>query len=199
MSAPSAGDTSAPLIFVVSSSTGTSTASVSWVTTEHANSQVAYGTTTSYGSTNTLDTGLVFFHSMTLTGLTPATTYHFQVRSRDAAGNLATSSDHTFTTDAAPDTAAPILSSIGTSAVGSTSATVAWTTTESSTSKVYYTSASVLSLGSASTTSNGALVTSHSLPLTGLTASTTYLFKVESADALGNTALSATSSFATGL
>jgi len=40
--------------------------------------------------------------------------------------------------------------------------------------------------------SNAALVTGHTTGLTGLTASTTYYYVIESKDALNNTALSAT-------
>jgi len=37
-------------------------------------------------------------HSITLTGLSAATTYHYQIGSQDGSGDLATSSDQTFTT-----------------------------------------------------------------------------------------------------
>jgi len=75
---------------------------------------------------------------------------------------------------------------------------VTWTTDESATSKVYYGTATPLVLGSASTVSAGAFVTSHSLPITGLTASTTYFMIVESKDAANNTATGTEVSFATG-
>jgi hypothetical protein len=47
---------------------------------------------------STLSSSLVISHSVALTGLSASTTYHFQVLSRDSQGNLATSSDFTFTT-----------------------------------------------------------------------------------------------------
>src|SRR5439155_16354498 len=58
----------------------------------------------------TLDAVLSTDHSDTLSGLTPGTLYHYRVRSRDAAGNLANSADGTFTTAASTptDTVAPI-------------------------------------------------------------------------------------------
>ena len=49
-------------------------------------------------------------HSVALTGLTGSTLYHFRVRSRDAAGNLAVSGDVTFTTLTPPDVTAPTVS-----------------------------------------------------------------------------------------
>ena len=57
-----------------------------------------YGTTTSYGSSTTLNATLSTSHSQSLSGLTGSTLYHYRVKSKDAAGNLATSSDYTFTT-----------------------------------------------------------------------------------------------------
>ena len=60
--------------------------------------QVAYGTTAAYGSTTPLNSAFTTSHSVNLTGLLPSTTYHYQVLSSDSQGNLATSSDFTFTT-----------------------------------------------------------------------------------------------------
>jgi hypothetical protein len=97
-----APDTTAPAISGVSvGSLTTSGAAVAWTTDESSDSQVEYGPTTSYGSSSTLNTSLVTSHGVVLTGLVGGTTYHFRVKSRDAAGNLATSSDFTFTTAAA--------------------------------------------------------------------------------------------------
>jgi hypothetical protein len=48
----------------------------------------------------TLNPILSTSHSVTLSGLTPNTLYHYRTRSRDAAGNLAMSGDSTFTTTA---------------------------------------------------------------------------------------------------
>jgi hypothetical protein len=61
-------------------------------------SQVEYGTTISYGSSTTLNTNLITSHSQNLSGLTSSALYHYRVKSRDAAGNLAVSADQTFTT-----------------------------------------------------------------------------------------------------
>ena len=79
-------------------------ATITWTTDELATSQVEYGTTTEYGSVTTLDSSLANSHSQLVSGLIAQTTYHFRVLSRDAAGNLATGADSTFTT------AAPALS-----------------------------------------------------------------------------------------
>ncbi|HYR88232.1 MAG TPA: LamG-like jellyroll fold domain-containing protein, partial [Terriglobia bacterium] len=88
-----------PVISAVAASGITSSgATITWTTDEAADSQVEYGLTAGYGQTTTLDASLVTAHSVSVSGLSPGTTYHFRVRSRDAANNLATSSDLTFTT-----------------------------------------------------------------------------------------------------
>jgi len=99
-----APDTTPPLISAVAASGVSNTAAtIGWTTDEPADTQLDYGTTTAYGSSTTLNPALVTAHSQTLSGLTPNTLYHYRVRSRDAAGNLATSGDQTFsTTNAAP-------------------------------------------------------------------------------------------------
>ena len=92
-------DITPPLISgVVSSSITATSAAISWTTNEASNSQIQYGTTTSYGASTTLATGMVTAHSQSLSGLTASTSYHYRVLSKDAAGNLAISGDYTFTT-----------------------------------------------------------------------------------------------------
>jgi hypothetical protein len=60
---------------------------------------VEFGLTTSYGGL-TQNANLVTGHQITLTGLVPRARYHYRVKSRDAAGNLAVSRDFTFKTAA---------------------------------------------------------------------------------------------------
>ena len=104
-------DTTPPVISNVQSSGITSnSASVSWDTDEPGDSQVVYGFDTSYGSVTPPDTALITSHVVQLNGLAADTTYHFQVLSRDAKGNLATSSDFTFQTlPVPPDTEPPVV------------------------------------------------------------------------------------------
>jgi len=94
-------DTTPPTITNISASNISSTgATITWTTNEPADSQVEYGTTTSYGQTSPIDGTLATTHSINLSGASAATTYHLRVKSRDAAGNLATSGDSVFTTTA---------------------------------------------------------------------------------------------------
>jgi hypothetical protein len=94
-------DTNPPTISSVAATGVTATAAtITWTTNELASAQVEYGPTTSYGSTSALKSVLAASHSVGLSGLAASTTYHFRVKSRDAAGNLAVSGDFTFTTPA---------------------------------------------------------------------------------------------------
>jgi peroxiredoxin/xanthosine utilization system XapX-like protein len=110
-------DTTPPVISGVKvtnlTSTGsTSSAEITWNTDEPATSQVSYGTSASYGTLqpSQTDTTLTTFHDVILNGLSPQTTFHYKVISRDASGNEISSADATFTTPV------PAGSSIGNSA-----------------------------------------------------------------------------------
>jgi phosphodiesterase/alkaline phosphatase D-like protein len=169
-------------------------ATITWTTNEPADTQVEYGTTTGYGSSTTLNTAMVTSHSQALSGLTAGTLYHYRVKSRDAAGNLATSGDYTFTTTSAPDATSPVISDVESSGITSSGATITWTTDEESDTQVEYgTSASYGS----TTDLNTAMVTSHSQSLGGLTAGTPYHYRVKSRDAAGNLATSGDYTFTT--
>jgi hypothetical protein len=100
-------DTTFPTISGIAvSNLTTTTADVSWQTSEPASRQVDYGTTTSYGQSSPLGSDPLTSHLVTLGVLAPGTNYHFRVRSSDPAGNTTVSSDGTFWTRCA----APILS-----------------------------------------------------------------------------------------
>jgi hypothetical protein len=92
-------DTAAPIISGVAASSITSTgASISWTTNEASNTQIEYGISASYGLVTTLLPAMSTSHSQTLSGLAASRTYHYRVRSKDAAGNQAISRDYTLTT-----------------------------------------------------------------------------------------------------
>ena len=91
-------DTTPPVISNVQASSITaSSATISWTTDEASDSVVEYGLTTSYGSSSS-DASNATSHSIPLTGLSATTLYHYRVKSTDAAGNTATSEDHSFQT-----------------------------------------------------------------------------------------------------
>jgi len=130
-----AADTTPPTISAVTVTGLTSTtATITWATNKAATSQVNYGTTASYGLSTPLDSALVAAHAQALANLTPNTLYHYQVLSRDAAGNAAALGDFTFTTPACDYQISPATQSFGVGGgTGSvavfTSAGCAWTAT----------------------------------------------------------------------
>jgi len=76
----------------------TSYAEIWWFTDEPSNSRARYGETTDYGYFTDTDLRMLTVHFVVITDLNADTTYHFQVGSRDAAGNLGVSEDMTFKT-----------------------------------------------------------------------------------------------------
>ena len=82
----------------VASSNITNTITViTWTTDKPSTSQVAYGTTIAYGSDTYLNSDQVTNHSVTITGLSPGTTYNYQAVS-SITGFIARSSNNTFKT-----------------------------------------------------------------------------------------------------
>jgi hypothetical protein len=188
-------DATAPVINNVSATDITNNAAIiNWTTDEASDSQVEYGTTTSYGYSTTLNSSMVASHSQTLSGLAANTLYHYRVKSRDASNNLATSSDSMFTTSATGDTTPPEISGISSSGITGSSAIINWTTDEASNSQVEYGTA--VAYGN-STTLDNVMVKPHLQQISGLSSGTLYHYRVKSRDAAGNLAVSSDYTFTT--
>ncbi|MBX4190093.1 DUF4038 domain-containing protein [Candidatus Parcubacteria bacterium] len=100
VNSPMTGDSTPPVISGISVASITSgAATIIWNTDEPSDTQVDYGPTTAYGYTTPLNQDRATTHSQELRKLVYGTTYHFRVKSRDAAGNIAISSDSTFNTN----------------------------------------------------------------------------------------------------
>ncbi len=187
-------------IVATTTSDGTG-ATITWLTDEPANAQIMYGLTTTYATSSNLDIIQSTSHLVNLSGLSPNTTYHFQVLSTNASGTVATSSDQMFfttlatstgtTTDPTATTTAstsPVISGISTiNSTTGTSTTIMWTTDQPATSRVAYGSSS--GNYSTSTLVDTTLVTNHSVMLENLTPTMLYHFMITSAneDALTST------------
>ena len=90
-------DNTPPLIKEVEVSVEETKATISWKTSEPSISWVLYGTTTDYDKEEKI-LSFATSHSVTLKNLSPSTTYHYQIRSKDKAGNIGYFVDKTFTT-----------------------------------------------------------------------------------------------------
>ena len=169
-----------------------------WTTNENATTQVEYGLTTSYGQNSTLVTTLSASHSMLISGLNPSTTYHYRVRSSDAAGNTSISQDYTFSTLSLPDTTAPNqITQVSVSEIGQSSARIAWPSASDNIGIIGYDlrwSTSLITQGNffSATRVQALLIVPVSGTIqqyyisTGLTPATTYYFSVVAYDAAGN-------------
>ena len=73
-----------PFISGLAVNANTNSATITWTTDVSSDSVVYYGTTTSYGSSTNGNSGTTS-HSVTITNLTPNTTYHFYVTSTAGA------------------------------------------------------------------------------------------------------------------
>jgi chitodextrinase len=127
------------------------------------------------GSTTTATTFAV-------TGLTASTAYTFNVRAKDAAGNVSLDSNTVSVTTLTPDTTAPTAPTLSASGTTQTTTNLSWTVASDNVAVTGY---DVLR--------NGALIgsttTATTFAVTGLTASTAYTFNVRAKDAAGNVSL----------
>ena len=92
------------------------------------------------------------------------------------------------------DTTPPQISAVSAGTPSSSGATITWTTDEGSSSQVEY--GTTTAYGQ-STVQNSTLQTTHSQALSGLSAGTLYHYRVKSADAAGNLAVSGDATFTT--
>ena len=185
-------DTTPPVISAVGSAgITTSVATINWTTNENSDSQVMYGVTTAYGSATPIDSTMLTSHSQGLSGLSPSTLYNYCVKSKDAAGNMATSANFTFTTPAAADTTAPTTpSNLTASAVSSSQINLSWGASSDNVGvagyRIYRAGSLIATVGNVTSYSN-----------TGLFASTSYSYQVTAIDAAGNASLMSNSASAT--
>ena len=151
---------------------------ISWTTNEMATSKIEYGTSTDYGSVYNnynLNTNQAF----SLIGLTRGTTYHFKLFSTDFSGNVASSSDYTFTTQA--DVTPPVITfdpTINITGITENSALVSWITNEMATSSIEYGTSTAYG----SVYNNDNFNIGQAFTLSDLARGTTYHFRLHSTD-----------------
>jgi len=170
-----------PLISNVAVNPKTYEATVSWTTDKPTMGEVVYGTNANYGL-RVETTDYTTSHSVILSGLSPGTTYQYNVKATDINGNTVSFGTQTFTT-----TALPSISNLNV-AVGSTEATVSWTTDKPTMGEVVYGT-------NAKKATDFDYTTSHSVTLSGLYPGTMYHYKVRATDIDGNTVSSSTQVF----
>ena len=117
-----------PAVFEISTKTSDDFAIIIWKTDELADSFVDFGTVSGFLDVTVGDGADVTDHKLTLTNLTPATTYFYTVGSIDRSGNGPIKSvEQSFTTNAAADITAPATPAGLTGTAGSAQAALSWT------------------------------------------------------------------------
>jgi uncharacterized protein (TIGR02145 family) len=178
-------------VSIATSSIYTTQTTIRWNTNLPSDSLVYYQTTPGCDFSSAISAGSATMrsepstlgaHEVTLAGLTPATTYYFQVRSAGATGLTASSTcegdGYAFTTEAGP---AIVPDSVTRANVGNTTIDIGWTTDQAADSYVVFSTSSDM-IGSVELGSSNA-VTDHAVTLFGLTPNTTYYFYVKSSNA----------------
>jgi hypothetical protein len=189
-------ETVPPVISNINVTTGVSTATITWDTDENASSTVEYGLTTSYGaasSTEVYNTS----HTIVLSGLTPDTAYNFRINSSDELGNLATSSNQTFTTSLLQ--VLPTLTVQSATSISTSSATLnASITNDGNASSTVrgFNYGLTTAYGSTTSVSGSIGVSSFSDTVTDLTCNTTYNYRAYATNSAG-TGTSSNTTFTT--
>ena len=133
---------------------------------------------------------LMLLIAFSASAVTPASGTTFAISLADGGSNDVTLTGSTI----AADTTAPVISAVTAGGITTGSATITWTTDESSDSQVEF---GLTSAYGTATTLDAAMVQSHSVGLSGLTVSTVYHYRVLSRDAAANPATGADNTFTT--
>lgn len=177
--------------------TGT-TAKVSWTTDKKANGTVGFVADKDYRATaadpyilSASDPDInSSVHEVNISDLSPATTYHYQVRSKGLIGPEARSKDATFVTASE----LPVISDLALGDMTNYSVSLKWTTNIPTSTSVSYKNTAT---GSELTQGDTAFLRDHAFKLENLEAGIDYLIVVSAQDQLGHTALSAPISLTT--
>ncbi len=165
---------------------------ISWNTNLAATAWIEFGETAAYGASAGLAGQAKLSHSLTLKSLKEKTTYHYKILAAAAEQTVATF-DQTFKTGEVADIVAPVISNLKVPYVTGSTAVIQWETNEEASSVVEY--GKTASYGKSKTGTDK--TKNHEVILTGLAKSTTYYFKLKSADKKGNEAIFASRTFTT--
>lgn len=186
-------------IFIISETeaarVSTSTATITWTTSEGATSQVLYGTSGNYSESSLLTSSLQTSHSVKLTGLTSGTVYLYKVVSKNAAGQAISKSDFELTTlyrQVVVDPA-PTISNVQIESVGTSTVSILWDTNERAAGELRYGTTAYEQTDGGHTK----LLTAHRHTLSNLTANTTYNFQAIVWDEAGNESIYENMTFTT--
>mgnify|MGYP003377929632 CR=1 FL=1 len=169
---------------------------IRWRTTQSAAGTLAYGRL--QGSPGRpVSSNPSGEHTVALADLASDTPYWFQITAATTQGERVSSAPDSFRTSISADlsdTTPPVISNVQVTGITQTAATVTWTTDEGATSKVEWGASTGYEKPAVS---DNALVTKHSLPLSGLQPDTTYNFRLTSTDFFDNSVITSNLTFKT--
>ncbi len=155
-------------------------ATVFWFTDRASDSKVAFGTKSGqYNAEEVGNATQTADHSVTITNLSPNTTYYYITKWTDVDGNLGQSSEKTFTT-----LPAPTISEVVTTNITINSATVTFRSKDVTKVNIQYGLND--SFGGQKTINTSSKDTTYSVVLDSLNDGTKYTFKLNGVDADGN-------------
>ncbi len=154
----------------------TKKAVVSWSTGRTCDSKLAYGTSSGdYFDEEVSNSEHVTGHELTLSNLSPGTTYYYVAKWTDEDGNTGVSDEYTFTTDPPPSTEEPVVKS-----VGLVSALLQFTSKNAAKVRIYYGESSAF--GGSKDVVTGTSEGTHTVELSDLKDGTKYYYKINTFD-----------------
>lgn len=158
----------------------TKKATISWSTDRKSDSRVQYGTSSgSYLDEEPSNSDQVTDHKISLSNLSPGTTYYYRTRWTDEDGNIGTSDEASFTTSPAPS-----VKDVTAKKVGLTTATLTLTATGASKVKIYY--GVTTAFGAVSQQITSTSESTYEVELSELIDGTKYYYQVNAYDAEDN-------------
>jgi len=158
-------------------------ATIEWTVDRESSSSIRFGSNESELTQNQISTTTETSHSIEIVGLSPNTTYYYQVQSldsfRDYSLESAYSVSYHFITLSSPE-----ISNVSISNLTLGSANISWETSSASRTRVYY--GKEITYGSVIPESDNSMTTNHSVTLSGLEEGTKYHFKIQGDDIDGN-------------
>ncbi len=172
------GDTLAPEISaILVSDITTSSAVITWTTSEPATTAFYFGLNDGYGSGYRGSGNRVTSHSVTLTNLAEGAEYHFQLQAADERGNTAVTGDNVFSTLTTAQLLESLeISNINATFITETTAVINWQTNAPLNSRVDY----GISDAYGNVATNDVSTMSHTVNLSGLSPNSTYHYRVTS-------------------
>ena len=186
--APPADTTGPAFISVATASSEESGATIVWTTDESSYGFVEYGETARYGLSTQKSTSATRDHTVSITGLTSGTTYHYRIVAEDESGNSSYSQDRTLETAlevVAIDNVPPEITDVSVANITTSGASISWMTDELAQGKIEYGKTAEYDMSSPLAAD---YATEHSAPLSGLDADTHYHYRVVVHDESGNEA-----------